>query len=106
MKFSIPYFWIPNGLISFLGFTFSFGVDNTPWWIEVYTTYPKCLYYFGPFDSVREAREHRAGFIEDLLSENAQGIQWEIKQAQPQVLTVFEEEETVKLLETADLISQ
>ena len=64
---------------------------QTPWWVEVSTTQPKCLYYFGPFDSLEEATHNQMGYIEDLREENAQGIKWRIKQTQPQALTVFEE---------------
>jgi hypothetical protein len=58
-----------------------------PWWIEITTTEPKCLYYFGPFDRYDEALSERAGYIEDLESESAVGISVNIKQCQPQILT-------------------
>ena len=58
-----------------------------PWWIEITTTQPKCLYYFGPFESFSEALSHQSGYIEDLQSESAVGINSEIKQCQPEVLT-------------------
>ncbi|TRT78883.1 MAG: DUF1816 domain-containing protein [Microcystis aeruginosa Ma_AC_P_19900807_S299] len=58
-----------------------------PWWIEITTTQPKCLYYFGPFESFSEALSHQSGYIEDLQSESALGINSEIKQCQPEVLT-------------------
>ncbi len=58
-----------------------------PWWIEITTTQPKCLYYFGPFKSFSEALSHQSGYIEDLQSESALGINSEIKQCQPEVLT-------------------
>jgi hypothetical protein len=32
-----------------------------PWWIEITTTQPKCLYYFGPFESFSEALSHQSG---------------------------------------------
>lgn len=62
--------------------------DFSPWWVEVVTEEPKCLYYFGPFDSYGEALSHQAGYIEDLESESAIGIATTIKQCQPEILTV------------------
>ena len=60
---------------------------GVPWWIEIYTDYPQCLYYFGPFDNKTEARDAQAGFIEDLRQEGAEHFAVEIKQCQPQILT-------------------
>lgn len=62
-----------------------------PWWLEVRTTLPCCTYFFGPFDSFKEARREQDGYIEDLVAEKAFGITIEIKQCQPTFLTVFEE---------------
>ncbi len=62
-----------------------------PWWVEIITTYPQCLYYFGPFDSPEEARTFQSGYIEDLEAEGAEGIAVKIKQCQPQVLTQEDE---------------
>ncbi len=59
-----------------------------PWWLEIYTATPRCLYYFGPFDSEEEAQAHQKGYIEDLETEGATEIDVSIKQAQqPTVLT-------------------
>ncbi|MGL5033496.1 MAG: DUF1816 domain-containing protein [Microcystaceae cyanobacterium] len=58
-----------------------------PWWVEIYTDYPRCLYYFGPFDSQKEAEADQGGFIEDLYQEGAEGLAVQTKQCQPQVLT-------------------
>jgi Domain of unknown function (DUF1816)/CpcD/allophycocyanin linker domain len=60
---------------------------SQPWWVEITTNQPKCLYYFGPFDSFAEALSHQSGYIEDLRSESAAGISTQIKQCQPKVLT-------------------
>jgi hypothetical protein len=57
------------------------------WWIEIYTDFPRCLYYFGPFDSVAEAESHQADYLEDLHQEGAEGILPQIKQCQPLNLT-------------------
>lgn len=66
-------------------------INKTPWWVEVSTTKPKCLYYFGPFKNFEEALKHQTGYIEDLIDEKAQGIRSSIKQTEPETLTVFEE---------------
>lgn len=66
--------------------------SNTPYWIKVTTNKPKCTYYFGPFDSVKEAKLHKDGYIEDLAEEKALGISVETKQCKPEFLTFCEEE--------------
>ncbi|MGK7878880.1 MAG: DUF1816 domain-containing protein [Crocosphaera sp.] len=74
-----------------------FSVDNEPilpWWVEIITTRPHCIYYFGPFDNFPEAYGHHKGYVEDLQEEGAQGIIINIKQCQPLVLTQELEEET------------
>ncbi len=73
-----------------------FGVKeqkNLPYWLKITTKVPKCVYYFGPFDSPLEAKSLQAGYIEDLLEENAQGIHLELEQcSQPTDLTVCEDD--------------
>ena len=76
---------IPDLTLSFL------KRSNLPWWIEIHTAAPCCTYYFGPFDSEREAKLSQGGYIEDLNQEKAQGIAIEIKQARPESLTIFDE---------------
>jgi hypothetical protein len=61
--------------------------SSQPWWVEIATSQPKCLYYFGPFESFAEALSYQSGYIEDLQSESAVGINAQIKQCQPEVLT-------------------
>ena len=57
------------------------------WWIEVYTDFPRCLYYFGPFDSAAEAESCQADYLEDLRHEGAENILAQIKYCQPLTLT-------------------
>ncbi len=64
-----------------------------PWWVEISTTNPKCLYYFGPFDSCEEAVTNQGGYVEDLHEEGAQNITINVKQCQPQILTQEWDEE-------------
>lgn len=61
------------------------------WWIKIHTQIPQCLYYFGPFETEKEAQLSKSGYLEDLLTEKALGITVEIKQDQPQTLTIFKE---------------
>ena len=61
---------------------------NLPWWVEIKTAQPQCLYYFGPFDSLDEAQSHQSGYVEDLRREGAEEIFFEIKQLNPKVLTM------------------
>ncbi len=58
------------------------------WWIEISTNQPSCLYYFGPFANSKEAEQLMAGYVEDLESESAQGIQAQIKRCKPDKLTI------------------
>lgn len=66
---------------------------DLPYWVEIITTQPHCIYYFGPFDSYTEAREMQDGYIEDLVAEKATGISIKIKRCMPTKLTITEEEE-------------
>lgn len=62
------------------------------WWIEIFTAQPKCTYYFGPFMGAWEAEVASRGFVEDLESEFAQGIQMQIdRRCQPTLLTIEHE---------------
>ena len=71
--------------------------ETSPWWVEITTTRPHCIYYFGPFETFAEAYGYHGGYVEDLQEEGAQGIIINIKQCQPLVLTQELEEETFKL---------
>jgi hypothetical protein len=67
--------------------------SRLPWWLEIQTAKPSCIYYFGPFAHPKEARLYQAGYIEDLVQEQAEGITIRLKQCQPQELTICREEE-------------
>ena len=71
--------------------------DPLPWWVEITTTRPHCIYYFGPFDNFAEAYGHHHGYVEDLQEEGAQGIIIRVEQCQPLVLTQELEEETSRI---------
>ncbi|HEY9600733.1 DUF1816 domain-containing protein [Allocoleopsis sp.] len=62
------------------------------WWVKIVTKKPDCTYYFGPFASHREAQLSQLGYIEDLEQERPQLIAIEIKQCQPQELTISDED--------------
>jgi Domain of unknown function (DUF1816) len=61
------------------------------WWIEIKTVRPKCTYFFGPFIDKNDANLSLAGYVEDLESESAQGIQTYVKRCNPAVLTIYED---------------
>ena len=64
-----------------------------PYWLKISTKVPKCTYYFGPFDSPLEAKALQGGYIEDLISEEAQGIHVELEQnSQPENLTICDDD--------------
>ena len=58
------------------------------WWVEISTERPQCTYYFGPFVSAVEADAAKAGYVEDLEGESAQGIQVAIKRCKPVQMTI------------------
>ncbi len=62
----------------------------SPWWVKIMTDAPKCVYYFGPFDSQSEAIESQCGYLKDLMYEEARGISVEVNQDSPQLLTISE----------------
>jgi hypothetical protein len=65
------------------------GQSQLGWWVEINTSVPLCTYYFGPFDSQTEARDSRAGYVDDLNQEGARDIVALIKHCQqPKKLTI------------------
>ena len=66
------------------------------WWVEITTERPHCVYYFGPFTTATEADTSKAGYVEDLESESAQGIQVNIKRCKPVEMTIDCETESEK----------
>jgi Domain of unknown function (DUF1816) len=58
------------------------------WWIKISTVQPNCTYYFGPFACKKEADLAIAGYVEDLESESAQGIQTQVRCCKPTFLTI------------------
>jgi Domain of unknown function (DUF1816) len=69
------------------------------WWIEVFTAHPLCIYYFGPFETEREAQLAQEGHLEDLRAEGADIISMRTSFSQPQRLTIYEDELTIHNLE-------
>ncbi|MGB3204345.1 MAG: DUF1816 domain-containing protein [Crinalium sp.] len=61
------------------------------WWIEIVTQHPRCTYYFGPFLSTKEATAAKAGYLEDLQNEGAQGISFNILRCKPENLTIADD---------------
>lgn len=66
-------------------------VVGLAWWVEVTTETPQCTYYFGPFSDSDAAEASKAGYLEDLEQEGAQGIVVTIKRCKPVNLTVSED---------------
>ncbi len=66
-------------------------IFKIPWWVEIKTTIPLCIYYFDPFHCKKAARLFQSGYIEDLVQEKAHGITVEIKRMQPEMLTIYED---------------
>ncbi|HEY9828128.1 MAG TPA: DUF1816 domain-containing protein [Stenomitos sp.] len=57
------------------------------WWIQIQTSQPAYIYYFGPFSSRTEAEEAQLGFVQDLEQESAQGISVRVYWCKPRQLT-------------------
>lgn len=72
-------------LISLLNF---FGLA---WWVEVKTSSPRCIYYFGPFLTSQEAEDAKAGYVEDIENEGAEGISVSTYRCKPISLTVADD---------------
>ena len=61
------------------------------WWLEIGTDRPNCTYYFGPFASATEAKNHTSGYVEDLEGEAAEGIHVALKRGKPAQITIDRE---------------
>ncbi|MGK7896598.1 MAG: DUF1816 domain-containing protein [Xenococcus sp. (in: cyanobacteria)] len=70
-------------------FTLPADLEARHWWVEIQTDNPRCTYYFGPFETAEQARASQDGYLEDLRQEGARIITVEIKQCQPQELTIY-----------------
>jgi hypothetical protein len=69
-----------------------FHASKIPYWIEIKTKNPSCIYYFGHFDSPLAAKLMHKGYIKDLIDENATVVSVQLKQCQPEQLTIVETE--------------
>jgi hypothetical protein len=58
------------------------------WWVRIKTENPEYTYYFGPFESLKVAREKQPGFVEDLQAERAEVSQASIEWCNPPQLTI------------------
>ncbi len=65
------------------------------WWVEIATTHPTCVYYFGPFADANEAAIMCPDYVQDLRQEGAQNIRTTIKRCHPAELTQWEEEKLI-----------
>ena len=55
------------------------------------TSAPRCIYYFGPFLTAQEAEAAKAGYVEDIENEGAEGLRVSIHRCKPINLTVAED---------------
>ena len=58
------------------------------WWLEIKTSRPACVFYFGPFYSEKEAKLSQYSHIDRLIQEKFQGITPEIKQLETKELMI------------------
>lgn len=62
------------------------------WWVEIKTSSPVCVYYFGPFVTASEAEGSVPGYVQDLEAENAEGIEVSVRRMKPKNITVEDEQ--------------
>ncbi len=55
------------------------------------TSAPRCIYYFGPFLTAQEAEAAKAGYVEDIENEGAEGLRVSILRCKPLTLTVADD---------------
>ena len=55
------------------------------------TSAPRCIYYFGPFLTSQEAEAAKAGYVEDIENEGAEGLSVSIHRCKPLTLTVADD---------------
>jgi hypothetical protein len=72
-------------------FTNLLNLVGLAWWVEITTETPRCTYYFGPFSDYKSAEMSKAGYLEDLQQEGAEGISVEIKRCKPVELTIADD---------------
>ncbi|MDP8933147.1 MAG: DUF1816 domain-containing protein [Cyanobacteriota bacterium] len=68
-----------------------FNFFGLAWWVEVKTSTPRCIYYFGPFLTSKEAEAAKAGYVEDIENEGAEGLRVSILRCKPLTLTVADD---------------
>ncbi|NEQ31201.1 MAG: DUF1816 domain-containing protein [Leptolyngbya sp. SIO4C5] len=68
-----------------------------PWWLQIITDQPTCIYYFGPFETPKEAQLHQQGYITDLTAEGAKVFPPTLIQGNPPELTIEGETATQRL---------
>ena len=66
---------------------------NRNWWLKITTAGPRCVYYFGPFHSQKEASAKVAGYRSDLESEQAKVVQVKVNQHIPPAQLTFSPDE-------------
>lgn len=74
-----------------------FHSPEVPYWIEIKTDNPACIYYFGHFDSPWAAKLMHKEYIQDLIDEDAKVVSVQLKQCNPQELTIVEAEKEVNI---------
>ena len=58
------------------------------WWLEIKTSCPACVFYFGPFSNEKEAKVSQYSHIDRLIHEKFHGITLEVKQLEPKELMI------------------
>ncbi|MEC4803396.1 MAG: DUF1816 domain-containing protein [Jaaginema sp. PMC 1079.18] len=61
------------------------------YWVKIETKSPECIYYFGPFLSLTEAKAANGGYIEDIKNEGADIVGVSFERTQPKQLTIFDD---------------
>lgn len=73
-----------------------FHSPKPPYWIEIKTNNPTCVYYFGHFNHPLAAKLMQHGYIEDLVDEKAIVVSVKIKRCEPEQLTIIKAEKNTE----------
>lgn len=69
---------------------------QVPYWIEITTENPTCVYYFGHFDNPLSAKLMQQGYIQDLIEEDAVVVSVKLKQCEPDSLIIMETDDHIR----------
>lgn len=61
----------------------AFGLLRKSWWLEILAASPSCGYFFGPFESEREALQEQLRHIKDIEQQGREVLLVSVVRRQP-----------------------